>query len=101
MGTIYIEEYAETGGSNHPNSMPVYKNLVNATKDATTSTTAESVTTNGSASLIRVYAVEDHRVCVGGNETADAGDYTFVPAGTSIDLGLHKGGDVVYYRSDA
>lgn len=101
MGTISIEQWANIGGSNSPSKAQIYDTLVGKTDDATTSTTAESVTTSGSAGYISVYAVEAHRVSIGGNGTADAGKYVTIAAGERRDIGLYKGGDVVYYRSEA
>lgn len=101
MGTISIEQWINIGGSNTPNSAPIFRTLVGKTDDATTSTTAESITTNGAAGYISVYAEQAHRVSIGGNATGNGEKYVTVVAGERRDIGLHKGGDVVYYRTDA
>lgn len=99
MGTIYIEEYGSVGSDANRNA-PVsdLKTLLALTKDATTSTTAESVTLGINTRQITVQAVEAHRVCLETDTTATL--YAFIPAGERRDFGVPKGA-VLYYELDA
>lgn len=99
MGTIVIEQWESVGGSGVDG--PIYRNLLARTADASTSTSAENITTNGSAGYISVYAVEAHRVSIGADATGNGGKYIDILAGERRDIGLQAGGQAVYYRSDA
>ena len=100
MGKIIIEEW-ETVGDDDGNG-PIYSHLVTRNVDVTTGSSAESIVTKGHTSYISVRAVEDHRVSIGGDETDDAGNYIDIIAGDPrIDLGLHAGGDEVFFRTEA
>lgn len=99
MGTIYIEEYSEIGSAANADAPVQYLNsLLALTKDATTSSTAESVTLNQHAKSVSIYAVEAHRVCMTSDTSADK--YTIIPAGQIRDFGV-KPGDTLYYELDA
>lgn len=99
MGTIYIEEYGAVGSAaNRDAPIADLKTLLETTKDATTSSAAESKTLNINTKVITIYAVETHRVCVGSDTTASI--YAILPAGATRDFGV-KQGDVLYYELDA
>lgn len=100
MGTIAIEAWEKIGGTNSPGNAPIYNNQLGKKDDATTSTTAKNYVTPGSAGYISVYVEEKHRVSLGGNTTGDGENYTTVAAGERRDIGLRKGGEPVYYRTD-
>lgn len=99
MGTIVIEEYAGTGSRANRDAPVVDLNTCLATTvDATTSTTAESITLNSGTRVITVYGVEAHRVSV---LSADgSAKYGFVAAGTYRDFGVAPG-DTLYYKLNA
>jgi hypothetical protein len=98
MGTIVIEQYGAVGTSANRDA-PVYdiNTLFVTTVDATTSTTAESVTLSNDTRLVRVIPTEAHRVAVGTDTTASK--YAFLPAGTIYDTNVTPG-SVFWYRSD-
>lgn len=98
MGTITIEEYDYVGGEGETNApVPKLKGM-KRTPDASTTTTAESITLQPQTSVIRVVADADHRISID-NNVADSGDYATVGT-TALDFGV-DGGDTLYYRSDA
>lgn len=99
MGTINIEEYAKAG-TNRNADTPVadLSNLLATTIDATTSSSAESITLNDKTNLVTIYAVEDHRVSI--TDSTVSTTYSIVPAGTVKDYGVPEGG-TLYYRTDA
>jgi hypothetical protein len=99
MGTIVIEEYVNVGSDANTDA-PVFdlNSLRNTTVDATTSTTAESVTLNSKTRIVSIYAVEAHRVAIGADTTAT--EYAFIPAGLTREFGVPEG-ETLYYRADA
>lgn len=101
MGTIRIEEYTTVGGAGAVDGAPV-ANLsayLATTVDATTSTTAESVTLNPDTRFVTVSAVEDHRVTV--KSTDGSAQYGFIPAGQTRDYAINKNDRTLYYKADA
>ena len=99
MGTIYIEEYGSIGSdANRDAPLSDLNTQLALTKDATTSSTAESIVLNGGTRQVTIYAVEDHRVCV----TSDTTDtkYAIVAAGSYRDFGVTPG-STLYYELDA
>ena len=99
MGTITIEQYSRAGsGANTDQPIANLTTLKATTKDATTSTTAESIALDSKTKVIRVLGVEAHRVVLGTDTTADT--YATVPAGQFQDYGVN-GGEVLYYELDA
>ena len=99
MGTIYIEEYGATGCDANRNVSVIDLNtLLVLTKNATTSSSADSVTLNLNTRLISVRAVEAHRVCLKTDTTASV--YALIPAGEFRYFGVPKGA-VLFYELDA
>jgi hypothetical protein len=101
MGTIVIEEYGRSGTS-ADNEVQVVRlsKLLATTKDATTSSTAESITLNRGTTLLRVYPAEDHRLCLGTDTTSTL--YATAIAGQAMDIGVEQGvANVLYYELDA
>ena len=99
MGTIVIEEYAAVGGKGSRDAPVVNLNTCLATtSDATTSTTAESITLNSGTRFVSVYAVELHRVSVLSSD--GSAQYGLVPAGTIRDFAVPEG-STLYYKADA
>lgn len=98
MGTIVIEQYSAVGSWANRDT-PIYdlSTLQATTADATTSTSAETVTLGLSTKVISVYAVENHRVQIGANAGTT---YAFIPAGQTKDFGVVPG-TVLNYRLDA
>ena len=99
MGTIKIEQYNAVGTSANRDA-PVYDitTLLVSTKDATTGTTAESITLDINCRLLRVYGLEDHRICINTDTTNSL--YVTVPAGLPYDTNVPPGA-VLYYELDA
>jgi len=98
MGSITIEQYPYIGGKGQPDAQVLTLKGMKRTLDATTSTTAESITLESWAAVIRVVCDVDHRISID-NNVADNGDYATV--GTEArDYGV-TGGDDFYYRSNA
>jgi hypothetical protein len=98
MGTIVIEQYNALGSAANRDA-PIYdlQSLLVTTADATTSTTAETITLGINTRAVSIYALENHRVQIG----ADAGTtYAFIPAGSVKDFGVTPG-TVLQYRLDA
>lgn len=99
MGTIRIEQYGSVGSAaNRDAPVPDLNTLLVTTKDATTSTSAESITLALGTRAICVYAVEDHRVCLTTDTSASL--YATIPAGQFRDFGVPQGA-VLYYELDA
>lgn len=98
MGTIVIEEYGSVGsGANRDAPIANLQTMLATTVDATTSTSAESITLNLGTRVITVFAVEDHRVSVLSSNGSIK--YGFVASGFYRDFGVDEG-SVLYYRSD-
>lgn len=99
MGTIKIFEYNSVGTAANRDA-PVYdlETLLATTVDATTSTSAESVTLNLDTRLVAILAEEDHRICLGSDTTATK--YMIAPAGLYVDVNVTPGG-TLYYELDA
>lgn len=102
MGTIVITEFTTVGGAGAVDSAPVMhaNTVLETTRDATTSTTAENITLNKNTRFVSIYAVEDHRVSTGTDKTGDSADFIFCPATQKTDLAIEPS-TVLYYRSDA
>lgn len=102
MGTIVITEYTTVGGKGAVDGAPVVhaNTLTATTRDATTSTTAESVALNKDTRFVQLYAVEDHRIAMTSDTTGDSGNFLFVPATGKLDIAVNEGG-TLYYRADA
>jgi hypothetical protein len=99
MGTIVIEEYSRPGTDAKPDTQVInLEQLVARTEDATTSSTAESITLNASTNLIRVYTEEIHRLCVKSDTTGTI--YLTTEAAKWIVLGA-PAGETLYYELDA
>lgn len=99
MGTIVIEEYGSLGsGANRDAPVPDLSTNLSTTVDATTSTSAESITLNDGARAITVYAFEDHRVTLLSSDGSVK--YGFVAAGTYRDFGVTPG-STLYYKANA
>ncbi len=99
MGTIRIEEYGSVGtAANRDAPVPDLHSILATTVDATTTTTAESVTLNKDTRVVSVHAVEAHRVVCNSNTTATL--YAYLAAGERRDFGVQPG-DVLWYRADA
>lgn len=101
MGTIVITEYTTIGGKGAIDGAPVInaQTVVAMTRDATTSTTAKSVTLNKDTRFVNIYAAEGHRVAMG-DTTGDSEQFIFCPATARVDLAVN-GGETLYYRLDA
>lgn len=99
MGTIYIEEYHGSGSkADRALNINDLTTLTVLTKDATTSSTAESITLGNDTKVVTIYAVEAHRVCLDTDTSASL--YAFIPAGVTRDFGVVPGG-TLYYELDA
>lgn len=99
MGTIVIEEYARSGTTANPDVQVInLENLLARTEDATTSSTAESITLNEGTTLIRVYTEEIHRLCVKSDTTASL--YITTEAAKWHDIAVPSG-EALYYELDA
>lgn len=99
MGTIRIEEYGSVGSNaNRDAPVPDLNTVLATTVDATTSTTAESITLNRDTRVVSVYAVEDHRIVCNSDTTGTV--YAFIAAGERRDFGVQPG-DAFFYRTDA
>lgn len=99
MGTIVIEELAETGDAN-AYGQPIYKGLVAVTADATTSTSDETITLDGRTNYVSVYGVEAHRVGI--NSATTGSVYYYVAAGERRDIATPtERGTTLSYRADA
>ena len=98
MGTIVIEQYGGLGSPSN-RSAPIYdlSTLQATTADATTSTSAETITLGIYTKTVSIYAVENHRVQIGANAGTT---YAFIPAGQTKDFGVEPG-TVLQYRLDA
>jgi len=97
MGTITIEEYSHAGAAGDKEAQVPYLAGMKRTQDATTSTTAESITLQDSTKIIRVVGAEDHRISLAEDTTGT----NYATVGTNnIDYGV-KGGETLYYRLDA
>ena len=101
MGTIVIEQYEKTGLTDNSTTQ-VYNlsTLRGRDEDSTTSTTAESVTIQESAHLVRIYTDEIHRIALSSADTADDQVYSTTIAGGWVDYGVEPG-DTLYYRTDS
>lgn len=101
MGTIVIEEYQGIGTQDNSYA-PVYRleKLVKRTADATTSTTAESITLQAETTFARIYTAQIHRLGVTSASTDNSGTYITTEAGKWIDIAVKKGGSL-FYRTDA
>ena len=100
MGTITIEEWASVGEPDNSNGVPIYKDLIKVTVDATTSTSDETITLDGRTRYVSVTAVEIHRVNPTGATTGTK--YAQVNAAERRDLAVPvalKG--TLSYRQDA
>jgi len=101
MGTIRIEEYHTVGGPGAVDGSPV-ANLSTSlvtTVDATTSTSAESITLHPDTRYIIVTAPEAHRVSL--KDSAVTDQYGFITAGSGKDYAVNKADRTLYYRLDA
>ena len=99
MGTIVIEQYGSIGSAaNRDAPIADLKSLLVTNVDATTSTTAESVTLDIGTRAVTIYAVEDHRVSVASSDASTR--YAFVAAGTYRDFGVEPG-SILYYKANA
>lgn len=99
MGTIKVIEYASLGTeAKRDTDVADLSTLITTTVDATTSTTAESITLNSGTRLVRIEAAEDHRVSLGDSAVTSA--YDTVAAGSKEDFGVTPGG-TLYYRLNA
>lgn len=98
MGTLTIEEYEYVGGDKEKDAPVPFLESLTRTSDATTTTTAENITLQDNTSVISVVGDADHRISID-NNVADSGNYATVGT-TRRDFGV-KGGDTLYYRSDA
>ncbi len=99
MGTIVIEEYGSVGSSANRDAPVVdLATNLNTTVDATTSTSAESITLNLGTRAITVYGVENHRVTLLSSDGSIK--YGFVAAGTYRDFGVTPGA-ILYYKLNA
>jgi hypothetical protein len=97
MGTITIEEYSHSGGAGDKEAPVAYLAGVTRTQDATTSTTAESITLQDSTKIIRVVGAEDHRLSL----VEDTTGTNYATVGTTArEFGV-KPGATLYYRLDA
>ena len=99
MGTIAIEEYQASGHKGN-RTAPIMdlSTLLARTDDATTSTSAESVTLNDGTRFVSVYAVEKHRISLGTDTTGT--NYAVILAGETKKFAV-KEGQTLYYRADA
>ncbi len=101
MGTIRIEEYANIGGQGAVDGSP-FSNLsacLKTTVDATTSTTAESITLNKDTKYVAVSAVEIHRVSVKSSDGSDK--YGVILANGKEIFAVNAGDRTLYYKADA
>ena len=99
MGTIYIEEYGSIGcEANRDAPISDLNTLLGLTKDATTSSTAESITLTEGTRQVTLYAAEDHRVCITSDTSATK--YAFLPGAVFRSFGVEPG-DTLYYELDA
>ncbi len=100
MGTITIEEWASVGEPDNSNGVPIYKDLIKVTVDATTSTSDETITLDKGTRYVSVTAVEIHRVSVYGATTVSK--YAQVNAGERRDIAVPVAlGGTLSYRLDA
>ena len=100
MGTITIEEWASVGEPDNSSDVPIYKDLIKVTLDATTSTSDETITLDGRTRYVSVTAVEIHRVNPTGVTTGTK--YAQVNAGERRDLAVPvKLKGILSYRLDA
>jgi len=100
MGTIVFEQYTRAGSAAQTEApIPKLDKSLIRTEDATTSTTAESITLNADTKIIRVYGVEKHRIALTSADTA-ANFATIYAAATPTEYGVN-GGETIYYRLDA
>jgi len=101
MGTITFEFFAGFGAPSEPAlSVARLDSLISREQDATTSTTAESVSVPSGAKQVTIRAVELHRVSTG--DSAAATTYAEIPAGESRDFGIDGAEtDFIYYRLDS
>jgi hypothetical protein len=99
MGTIRIEQYNSVGSAaNRDAPVPDLHSVLATTVDATTSTSAETITLNPNTRVVSVYATEAHRVVCNSDTTGTV--YAFVAAGERRDFGVQQG-DALWYRADA
>ena len=101
MGTIRITEYTTVGGQGAVGDAPAVNlstSLV-TTVDATTSTTAESLTLNPDTRFITVHGVEDHRISLKNATVTD--QYEFIGAAVKEGFPVNKEDRTLYYRLDA
>lgn len=101
MGTITITEYTSIGGAGAVDGAPVanLSGSITTTTDATTSTTAESITLNADTRFVRIVGVEKHRVSV--KDSTAASNYDTVEAGIKEDFAINQSDRTLYYRLDA
>jgi hypothetical protein len=99
MGTIFIEQYGDTGHTGKADAPIANLNtLLVSTKDATTSSSAENITLDAGTRLVSVYGLEAHRVCITSDTTASK--YAYIPATTWRDFSVNAG-ETFYYELDA
>jgi hypothetical protein len=99
MGTITIEEFGSVGSAANTD-LPIENldTLLAITKDATTSTSAESIVLNEGTRVVTITAVEAHRVCLRTDTTATK--YAVVLANRTVRFGVPPGA-VLFYELDA
>lgn len=101
MGTIVVEEYRKSGTANDSYvPVPNLGEIDGRTKDATTSTTAESVALGAEVVLLRVYTDVAHRIGLSAAQVGDSGSYFTTPEAVWFDVAVPKG-STLYYRTDA
>ncbi len=98
MGTIVIEQYIRSGSGAQPES-PIAKldQSIKRTGDATTSSTPETVVLHDDTKIVSIYAVEAHRISIGGDTTTN---YATINAAERREFGV-DGGETLSYRTDA
>ena len=99
MGTITIEQFGSVGSAANTDA-PIENlaTLLAITKDATTSTSAESIVLNEGTRVVTITAVEAHRVCLRTDTTATK--YAVVQAGKTRSFGVPPG-VLLFYELDA
>ena len=97
-GEIIVTQYQKTG-TRSENGAPVadITSIKATTRDTTTSTSAETFTTNSNTRVITVFAVQAHRISSGTDTSASA--YAYIPAGVPTDLSV-TGSTPIYFRLD-
>lgn len=98
MGKITIVEYNTAGSeANRDINIADLQAATKTTVDATTSSTAESITLTDYTRLIRVVCDEDHRISVLSSDCTEKYD---IVGTTKDDFGV-RAGSTLYYRTDA